>query len=50
MLIGIKNYCKYIMRINFFDEISRWYIVFKKIIKYVIGWCIVFCCRLGEYV
>lgn len=41
-LIDTKNHCKYIMRTNFLDEISRWYIVFNKTIEHVIGWCTVF--------
>ena len=41
-LIGTKNYCKYIMRINFLDEISRWYIVSNKTFEHVIGCCAVF--------
>ena len=48
-LIGTKNYCKYIMRINPLDEISRWYIVSNKTIEHVTGYCTVSCCRLGEH-
>ena len=44
-LIGTRNYCKYIMRINPLDEIR----VSNKTIEHVTGYCTVSCCRLGEH-